>query len=61
MLIYGKNDENKRLLAEAQSRMAVNEPWTRRIVKTLMQGDDSLTIDSADDAWLESVFVGVSS
>lgn len=61
MLIEGRNDENERRLMEAQSRMAANEPWTRRIVKALMQGDDSLTIDSADEAWLESVFVGISS
>lgn len=32
MLVDGKNDENKRLLAEAHAQMAANSPWTQRIV-----------------------------
>lgn len=60
MLVDGQTAENKRLMAEAQNQMAANQPWTNRIFKALMKGDDSLTIDSADEEWLEAIFLNTS-
>lgn len=45
-------------LGQAQQAMAANEPWTSRITRALMANMDGITIDTADNAWLERVFVG---
>ncbi|WP_226034341.1 hypothetical protein [Aquitalea palustris] len=45
-------------LGQAQLAMAANEPWTSRIARALMANMEGVTIDTADDAWLERVFDG---
>ncbi|MGC0155259.1 hypothetical protein ACPRNU_22595 [Chromobacterium vaccinii] len=45
-------------LAQAQQAMAANEPWTSLIARALMANMDGITIDTADNAWLERVFGG---
>lgn len=58
-MMTGRTPDNKRLLAEAHAQMAANQPWTTQIVRALLSGDASVNIESADDKWLESIFVGV--
>ena len=43
-------------LGQAQQAMAASEPWTSRIARALGANSDGITIDTANDAWLERVF-----
>lgn len=46
----------KASLATAHGQIAANEVWAKRIIKALFAGKGRITIDNADNAWLERTF-----